>query len=432
MASPSKTPTPRPKQRKRNRELARSKPATNKVEKRVGGKNLSQAVSPPPQAQRREQLNILEPVDEIYIKEEFPLPRRPLTLENLEEHTLLTNIDDVPLKVTLSVVSDELSKHAYIEQQKLTLYGWILLPDYGAFPDALENFVNRVVKRANNHDTTGAKHLHDLQWKVKVTHEAKAILFMARWLLPREEDDSFDRIVGFASPTSGLKSPFVEAEWSIIQHHMVEGIHDEVHFPFMTAEFERAKGRSIHFADLQEACAGIAANNHMRDFLQKAGFAVTELDTVHFSITCDARVAALHLHWLDSSGFYCMKRIYVTLLAAPDHLGNINAGMVAMRGYIRNIVAWAKDVRLKRIKAAVAVVQGLVDAEEAKDQELQGKGRGKKTSSSNLLRTGGGASSASGRTASSGGRTSEHYQPTQQQQDGAAPRRSKRLKPAQN
>lgn len=139
------------------------------------------------------------------------------------------------------------------DKQKLEQFGWTRLPDHGAFPSDLENFVNNVVKNIDNKNTPGAKKLHSLHSKAINTNEAKAPEIISQYLLPREEDndlggesfiavavdskmaDQFvkhpredsldlkcpkpDRIIGFAGHfcPSPLRSRFDGAEWTVIQ-----------------------------------------------------------------------------------------------------------------------------------------------------------------------------------------------------------------------
>lgn len=360
------------------------------------------------------------------------------------------------------------------DKQKLEQFGWIKLPDQGPFPGDLENFVNNVVKKIEEKDTPGAKKLHHIHPKAIDTNEAKAAEVISQWLLPREEDNELggeefiavaidsklaeqyvkhpgdesldlkcpkpDRIIGFASYHSELRSVFNESEWTVIQRHMIGFLHDEAHFPFLTAEFKSAKGKGIHYAALQQARTGIAANNHLRDFFQSAGISATPLDTVHFSIACDATRVVLYLHWLGTDGRHYMKRIFETLMAADDHLGLWNERMVNMRNYIRNIVAWAKEVRMVNIKAAIAARKFQVDAQRKRDaapsQAEQGRGeagglrRGSSSLSSTATVSGGSSSDRTpGNYQGQGRGRGRGQQPQRQQQqyDGPPPRRSKRL-----
>lgn len=102
---------------------------------------------------------------------------------------------------------------------------------------------------------------------------------------------------------------------------MVAFLHDEAHFASITAEFKSTKGKGTHYAALQLARSGIAATNHMCDFLRSAGITAIPLVTVHFGIACDTTRVVLHLHWLGTDGRHCMKRICEANMAANDHLG---------------------------------------------------------------------------------------------------------------
>ncbi|KAJ4985100.1 hypothetical protein SVAN01_09403 [Stagonosporopsis vannaccii] len=362
------------------------------------------------QSQPQHRVDSLSLIHEDYTKLELPPRICPLTAENLQLHTQQTNPGEAPLPIMTETNSLATSREVLKDKEKLEQFGWIKLPDQGAFPGDLESFIRNIVKNIDEKNTPGAKKLHQLHPRAIDTNEAKAAEIISQWLLPREEDHGLggeafiavaidsrlaeqyvkypgdesldlkcpkpDRIIGFASYHSELRSIFDEAQWTVIQRYTVGFLHNEAHFAIITAEFKSAKGKGIYYAALQQACSGIAANNYMRDFFRSAGITPTTLDTVHFGITCDATRVVLYLHWIDMDGRHYMKRIFETLMAADDHLGSWNEGMVKMRNYIRNIVAWARDVRIVKIKAAIAARKSQIDAqrrrEAAQSQDEQG------------------------------------------------------------
>ncbi|KAJ4371823.1 hypothetical protein N0V86_008377 [Didymella sp. IMI 355093] len=250
-------------------------------------------------------------------------------------------------------------------------------------------------------ETPGAKKLHGLQAKLQYINKDKATELISKWLLPREanhdlsgeefiavannsnlnkeylkhakdetldlEGSKPDRIIGFVpfKRFQDLKSVFDEAAWEVMQRFMDIPLNREACFAFITADFKSAEGKSISYTTLQQAHAGIAANNYMRKILESADIDATELDTVHFGIVCDTITVVLYMHWSDSNGSYYMKQVFATLIAAAHRHKTVNDDMVKMRGYIRNMVKWAKDARVTKTKEVVAITPGRLDAEEA-------------------------------------------------------------------
>lgn len=373
---------------------------------------------------------ILQDPDEL----ELPPPLHPLTVHNLREHTQQTNPGETPLAVMTNSGSGSQSTQGQSDLQRLTQYGWTQLPDSGAFPGDLERFVNEVVQKDRSDETPGAGKLHNLHAKAKATRsEAKSAELIAKWLMPREADDdqggeefisacgesSFnivyvkhatkpdldlarpkpDRADGYVSRTvmgGIIQSPFDEDEEMIIQRFTVPLLHDEALFAWLTAEFKSARGKGIYFGALQNARAGIAANNYMRDFLAQAGFVATELETAHFSLACDSNIVALHLHWVGSDNRYYMKQVYQAFLHSEDRYATRSESMVKMRRYLRNILDWATGDRLRMIKTAISAVKDRrADGEEAAKKRAQTQAQAGAPAKRNMQQSGSSNSSRS-------------------------------------
>lgn len=233
-----------------------------------------------------------------------------------------------------------------------------------------------------------------------------------------------DRLNGYVSNKkthAGVLKPAFSMEEELTIGDMVEPIHDDILFPWFSAEFKKYSGRSLAWAILQNQRAGVAAVNLYRAFFAKAGVEVEQKDTAHFTIACDTEIVVLYIHWYNGSGIHYTKRFFKADLGGYGPWGGKSEQMVEIKKVFRNILEWAIEPRLSLIKHAISVFdQGPAVAP-------QGKGKGKATcSDSSGLKSGKAASTSSSANPKGRGRG----QPPKQQQDAPPLRRSNRLQSA--
>jgi hypothetical protein len=135
----------------------------------------------------------------------------------------------------------------------------------------------------------------------------------------------------------------------------------KLHFPFLTCQWKSQSGSETHYhASLQGARDGATIVRYLYEFYASAGCTPSDIDTCHFSITCDTLTAILFVHWRQinpadgTSIQYCMKKIAQAFLDPMDG----DAQLTDMRKYLRNILDFAVTSRLDKIKAAILMRKG--------------------------------------------------------------------------
>jgi hypothetical protein len=135
----------------------------------------------------------------------------------------------------------------------------------------------------------------------------------------------------------------------------------KLHFPFLTCQWKSQSGSETHYhASLQGARDGATIVRYLYEFYASTGCSPSNIDTCHFSITCDTLTAILFVHWRQinpadgSSIQYCMKKIAQAFLDPMDG----DEQLTNMRKYMRNILDFAVTTRLNKIKAAIQVRKG--------------------------------------------------------------------------
>lgn len=98
-------------------------------------------------------------------------------------------------------------------------------------------------------------------------------------------------------------------------------------------------------------------SNYLRSFFGRAGFTLSELDTVHWSLASNAEDAKLFIHWIGAEGSYYMKQYMAAGLRGTMLKGTKNKDMVDRRKRLRNILDYVQGDRLRNIKAALAAIQ---------------------------------------------------------------------------
>ncbi|KAJ8114324.1 hypothetical protein OPT61_g3769 [Boeremia exigua] len=336
---------------------------------------------------------------------EFRLPPLlcPLTESNLQRHTAHTNAE--------SVSTDEMAPSAYSKGsvhfeslQTLSNYGVIIGNGQAMYNvDIIGTFLDDVIRRPRA-ETPGAKKLHLVApLAILIGGEAETIILIDNHLMfrdamhelggehhiykgvevnfnreyvthPKDMEKSLaqprpDRANGYvAYPVQEasmglLVSPFTEDEHAIV---MEDSINERVLFPWLTAQFKSAIGESIEVAKLQCARDGVAVNNYMRQFYERAGMPSDELMTMHWSIACDINIAQLYCHWQDKQGKFHMDLFCSAGLYACDpHQEDRNAQMVFMRKCLRNLLEHVQGARLDSIKTAIRAIQAKRNASSA-------------------------------------------------------------------
>jgi hypothetical protein len=298
---------------------------------------------------------------------------------------------------------------------KFQEYGVVLLKNRDPHPAEIDSFLRETVLKSRDKETPGAQRLADCQARASETKsESTAAEMISMWLMFRDQSHQLldrelwislinetqfnreyfihkesnrslplsrpDRTDGYVSRaySAGMTSPFSEEEEYIIRHHMVPLLHDDALFPWLTAEFKSALEQSIAWAALQCARHGVGVCNYMRRFYAAADITASMTENIHFSVACDANQAILLVHWIGNDGKYYMQQACQAHISPSTALGTKNDQMVLMRMYLRNILDWATDERLGRIREAINFVQQRIDATKAGAKaQPKGKGKGK-------------------------------------------------------
>jgi hypothetical protein len=338
-------------------------------------------------------------------------PLQPLTAENLLVHTQITNPGQKPLSAMSGSTVSSVPKS---DKDRLAAYGLVKLrkdQKYADYSPDIDTFVKNVVQMYRPEQTPSAKQLQALQERAAKASEAQAAQMISEWLMFRDcssplggdkyvylshevrlgteyvkhEDPDYslseprlDKVNGYVAPSledAQLTSPFTPAQEVIIKHHMGPILSEYAFFAWLTAQFKSSVGKTLQHAEWQCDRDGVAICNYNHSFFDHADITADEVDTVHFSLACDARVAALFIYWLGRDGVHYVKQV----CEAPLHSGfddeDHNRAMAKMRMYLRNIRDWALGARLDRIKSAVNIVEQRVAGEKGKKEQANSKSK---------------------------------------------------------
>lgn len=121
-------------------------------------------------------------------------------------------------------------------------------------------------------------------------------------------------------------------------------------FPVVTAQVKTSKA-DYEKASAQTARDIMALDAAMRNLVAASGLTVTAVDTLHWSLTCNGQVMILFIHWsvrhADGRITYYMKEFFKTFLSGSTE------ALPQMRAYMRNILDFALNQRVQRLKAIV-------------------------------------------------------------------------------
>lgn len=124
----------------------------------------------------------------------------------------------------------------------------------------------------------------------------------------------------------------------------------ETLFPFVIGQAKTAQG-NYDKAILQSARDATALSRSIQKLCEAAGEALTVVDTLHWSVTCNARELSLHIHWSVQQGNgsfrHYMKEFAYARLSAEGQ------GLPEYRAYMRNILDFALEQRVQRLKYLV-------------------------------------------------------------------------------
>jgi hypothetical protein len=330
---------------------------------------------------------------------QLPPPLYPLTEFNLRAHTQHIGSSGV---IDRNHTASELSlmSSVYDSLTQLEKFGVVVdNAENVPIPPVIEEFLRNVVGKERELESPGARNLHVIQPQAaNAGSEATVIALIDKHLMIRDESHDLggeryislaremnlpkryvqkkdvglelsqprpDRANGYVpyrtQESSGgqLKSPFTEQEHNIIREIYPSA---EAEFPWLTAQFKSAVGESLEIAKWQSARDGVASINHLLDLFDTAGMTVNELQTMHFSLTCNAVMANLFYHWKDRNGRYIMRRLYTANLRGDSWMDDKNKSMVHFRKCIRNLLEdHVLTTRLNDIHDALARIQAQRD-----------------------------------------------------------------------
>jgi hypothetical protein len=316
------------------------------------------------------------------------LTRAELTIENLDYHTRLENPGEAHNMAGASSATTTVTN--VDDETKLTKYG-VALNSHKPLPPALQSHIDKIVMAPRAPESPSAKALHLVQpFAAAWGSESKAIELITKYLMFPDRTDPLDergeRDISFVHEaqfdrqyvqhTDGtfltqprpdrtnaylsqyntcdlVPAAFTEEEEAII----CEGsIHKEALFPWLIGEFNSAK-IGIRIAVLQCARTGLAVNNYLAKFYRRADIEPTVVETCHWSIACNPEIAHLLLHWRAQDGRYHVHSFSRASLRAPFSNLDRNEDMVKMRKCLRNILEYARNERLQRLKQVIAAIQ---------------------------------------------------------------------------
>lgn len=125
---------------------------------------------------------------------------------------------------------------------------------------------------------------------------------------------------------------------------------------FLTGQFKTSTGQSLEVAQLQSARDGVAICEYLHRLFTRSSMAFSEVHTCHWSVTCDAVIVNLFLHWREQTNSgprYHMMDIATANLRANAMSGD-NPDLRRMRDRLRNIQRYAVEERLQGIKQALS------------------------------------------------------------------------------
>lgn len=124
--------------------------------------------------------------------------------------------------------------------------------------------------------------------------------------------------------------------------------------PFITCQMKSAFG-NMPTADIQttrDAIAVLAARYALHSF---PGVSPTPVDLHHWSVTCDGRMAYLWLHWAVLEKGFGLRHYMTNFVATA--LDGGDKRLEDMRMYLRNILGFARDERVARLKHIAALIK---------------------------------------------------------------------------
>lgn len=313
----------------------------------------------------------------------------PLTVKNLQLHTRLESPQTVHSMAVGSSASAA-SCAVYDSQTELQAYG-VVLDSSAPLPVPLQHYVDISVKAPQAPESPSAKHLHHFQPFAQATGaKSKSLALIAPYLMFPDctdlGDDRAEKDVYFAyecqferpyvrhsngscltqprpDKTNSympqriaggrISAPFDDDEEAILNE---DSIHRDALCPFLTAEFKNAMD-GLLVATLQGARDGVAVQNYLQALFDRADMTPTVVDTCHWSLTCNTQSAQLSLHWWGQDGRYHMHEFCNGNLRAPCCELDRNGNMVRLRKFLRNILGYAMNERLRRIKEVIAAIQ---------------------------------------------------------------------------
>jgi hypothetical protein len=121
----------------------------------------------------------------------------------------------------------------------------------------------------------------------------------------------------------------------------------DMYCPFLTAQWKApGSGENLKYAQNQAARDGVAIVNYLYELYQTAyQRPPAALETCHFSLECDLVDGELWVHWREGDAHY-MELLEDFSLRKENTVREV-------RGYLRNIVEYARGPRLESIKKAL-------------------------------------------------------------------------------
>jgi hypothetical protein len=283
-------------------------------------------------------------------------------------------------------------------ETRLNAYG-VTTNGKDTIPSALQTHISEVVKAAREAITLSAARIAKKQPRARGMGEKAAIdLLCADLLFEGEAEDGEEKIhsvpevnlnraylplapdVTVTADVGKLTQPRPDTTIAYITSQAAEladvkpalmldeertlakvPLSGKLHFPFLTCQWKSQSGSETHYhASLQGARDGATIVRYLYEFYASAGCTPSEIDTCHFSITCDTLTAILFVHWRQinpadgSSIQYCMKKIAQAFLDPMDG----DTQLTNMRKYMRNILDFAVTSRLDKIKDAILMRKG--------------------------------------------------------------------------
>jgi hypothetical protein len=187
---------------------------------------------------------------------------------------------------------------------------------------------------------------------VPIPVDAVAAALYSRLEQP-QPDHSLGYVLADIAAALGRDAPFTYAEERVFSSLSVCAVQS---FPFLTAQWKSIRNNGNHHAAREQAArdgATIVASTFQ--FFKKArpDRDPPPEDTCHFSLTCDLETVLLYCHWRCIDGdqvTYEMERIQQAFLSECDSL-------IPVRHTLRNIIEYAQDTRLARIRAAIPLLE---------------------------------------------------------------------------